>query len=207
MTVKTEKYVQIGTTTENQLSAGRGWSPILANVIDGERVVQQVIDWTGGSGAKPITGQYIGVNGFVQDIADATDIKGEQGADGAPASLQNIDDRIAVQLDTGGTIKSALDTKEPTITAGTTSQYYRGDKTFQTLDKTAVGLSDVANVDTTTTANISDSADKRFVTDDQQSKFVAATTSTDGYLTSTDWNTFTRAGTVCTTSPSSPVTM
>lgn len=34
---------------------------------------------------------------------------------------------------------------EPTITAGTTAQYYRGDKTFQTLDKTAVGLSNVDN--------------------------------------------------------------
>jgi hypothetical protein len=40
--------------------------------------------------------------------------------------------------------------KEPTITAGTTSQYFRGDKTFQTLDKTAVGL---ANVDNTSDAN------------------------------------------------------
>jgi hypothetical protein len=39
---------------------------------------------------------------------------------------------------------------EPTITAGTTGQYYRGDKTFQTLDKTAVGL---ANVDNTSDAN------------------------------------------------------
>lgn len=40
--------------------------------------------------------------------------------------------------------------KEDTITAGTTSQYYRGDKSFQTLDKTAVGL---ANVDNTSDAN------------------------------------------------------
>lgn len=39
---------------------------------------------------------------------------------------------------------------EPTITAGTTAQYYRGDKTFQTLDKTAVGL---GNVDNTSDAN------------------------------------------------------
>lgn len=37
--------------------------------------------------------------------------------------------------------------KENTITAGTTSQYYRGDKTFQTLNKSAVGL---GNVDNTT---------------------------------------------------------
>lgn len=47
-------------------------------------------------------------------------------------------------------LNSALNGKEPTITAGTTGQYYRGDKTFQTLDKTAVGLS---NVDNTSDAN------------------------------------------------------
>ena len=35
--------------------------------------------------------------------------------------------------------------KENTITAGTTSQYYRGDKTFQTLNKSAVGLGNVDN--------------------------------------------------------------
>jgi hypothetical protein len=35
--------------------------------------------------------------------------------------------------------------KENTITAGTTSQYWRGDKSWQVLDKTAVGLSAVDN--------------------------------------------------------------
>ena len=35
--------------------------------------------------------------------------------------------------------------KENLIIPGTTSQYYRGDKTFQTLDKNAVGLSNVDN--------------------------------------------------------------
>lgn len=43
---------------------------------------------------------------------------------------------------------------EPAITPGTTSQYWRGDKTWQTLDKTAVGLANVANVDTTNAGNI-----------------------------------------------------
>ncbi len=38
---------------------------------------------------------------------------------------------------------------EPAITAGTTAQYWRGDKTWQTLDKTVVGL---ANVDNTSDA-------------------------------------------------------
>lgn len=35
--------------------------------------------------------------------------------------------------------------KENTIAAGTTSQYWRGDKTWQTLDKTVVGLGNVDN--------------------------------------------------------------
>jgi hypothetical protein len=35
--------------------------------------------------------------------------------------------------------------KEPAITAGTTSQYWRGDKSWQTLDKAAVGLGNVEN--------------------------------------------------------------
>lgn len=39
---------------------------------------------------------------------------------------------------------------EPAFAAGTTSQYRRGDKTWQTLDKTAVGL---ANVDNTSDVN------------------------------------------------------
>lgn len=40
---------------------------------------------------------------------------------------------------------SSLAGKENAITSGTTSQYFRGDKTFQTLDKTAVGLGNVNN--------------------------------------------------------------
>jgi hypothetical protein len=47
-------------------------------------------------------------------------------------------------------LQSALDGKEATITATTSADYYRGDKTFATLDKAAVGLS---NVDNTSDAN------------------------------------------------------
>lgn len=50
---------------------------------------------------------------------------------------------------------SAITGKEPTITATTSADYYRGDKTFQPLNKTAVGLSAVPNTDTTNAANIS----------------------------------------------------
>lgn len=40
--------------------------------------------------------------------------------------------------------------KEPTIASGTSAQYWRGDKSWQTLDKAAVGL---GNVDNTSDAN------------------------------------------------------
>ena len=46
--------------------------------------------------------------------------------------------------------KSSWDGKENAITIGTTAQYWRGDKSFQTLDKSAVGL---GNVDNTSDAN------------------------------------------------------
>lgn len=42
-------------------------------------------------------------------------------------------------------LTSALSGKEDTITAGTTGQYWRGDKTWQTLNKSAVGLGNVDN--------------------------------------------------------------
>lgn len=40
---------------------------------------------------------------------------------------------------------TAASTYEPIITAGTTGQYYRGDKTWQTLNASAVGLGSVSN--------------------------------------------------------------
>lgn len=47
-------------------------------------------------------------------------------------------------------LQAELDTKEATIVAATTSDYLRGDKTFQPLNKSVVGLS---NVDNTTDLN------------------------------------------------------
>lgn len=48
------------------------------------------------------------------------------------------------QTDVTG-LTAALAAKEPTIAGGTTSQYLRGDKTFVSIDKTTVGLSNVDN--------------------------------------------------------------
>lgn len=42
-------------------------------------------------------------------------------------------------------VQTQLNAKEATITAGTTAQYWRGDKSWQTLNSTAVGLGNVDN--------------------------------------------------------------
>jgi hypothetical protein len=72
----------------------------------------------------------------------------------AQVGLGNADNTSDANKPVSTATQTALNAKENTITAGTTSEYYRGDKTFQILDKTAVGLGNVANVDTTVASNI-----------------------------------------------------
>ncbi|GAA4464199.1 hypothetical protein GCM10023189_43170 [Nibrella saemangeumensis] len=60
----------------------KGWSPILAAVADGTRRVMQVVDWVGGEGAKPATGQFLTPTGLTTVLANALDMRGAPGADG-----------------------------------------------------------------------------------------------------------------------------
>lgn len=59
-----------------------GWSPELAVVVDSERRVLRLVDWFGGGGIKPATGQYLGPGGFVGTPALATNIRGPAGGGG-----------------------------------------------------------------------------------------------------------------------------
>lgn len=76
--------------------------------------------------------------------------------DSAPEALDTLNELAAALGDDPNfatTVTNALAGKEPAIDAGTTSQYWRGDKTWQTLDAAAVGLGNVPNVDATNRAN------------------------------------------------------
>jgi hypothetical protein len=73
-------------------------------------------------------------------------------------------------------LQSALDGKEATITATTSADYYRGDKTFATLDKAAVGLS---NVDNTSDANKPISTATQTALDGKQATITGAATTID----------------------------
>jgi hypothetical protein len=73
-------------------------------------------------------------------------------------------------------LQSALDAKEDTITATTSADYYRGDKTFATLDKAAVGLS---NVDNTSDADKPVSTATQTALDAKQATITGAATTID----------------------------
>lgn len=79
----------------------------------------------------------------------------------APSTLDTLDELAAALGDDQNfatTVTNSIATKEPVINPGTTSQYWRGDKTWQTLNKSSVGLSNVENTALSTwpgTSNIS----------------------------------------------------
>lgn len=71
-----------GTSGANGSDGFNGWTPVLSNIADGERRVLRITDWTGGSGAKPSTGAYVGSTGLTQSLANAVDIRGTTGPQG-----------------------------------------------------------------------------------------------------------------------------
>jgi len=54
-----------------------GWSPRLAVITDGARSVLKLVGWTGGTGNVPPYDLYLGAIGYVTDIEDAVDIRGD----------------------------------------------------------------------------------------------------------------------------------
>ena len=74
--------------------------------------------------------------------------------------------------------QTQINSKEATITATTSADYYRGDKTFATLNKTAVGL---GNVDNTTDANKPVSTATQTALDTKTNKLVVSNRQTASY--------------------------
>ena len=109
--------------------------------------------------ANPNPGNVTANNWFPTD-SDYNNMKSFQWADGQTPQLSttpgdwdlirltsfNFADWVGEHITkpAGGSGTDA--TKEPIITAGTTAQYWRGDKTWQTLNSTAVGLGNVSNI-------------------------------------------------------------
>ena len=117
--------------------------------------------------------------------------------------------------------------KEPSVTAGTTAQYYRGDKSWQTLNSAVVAETtnlyyldararlafsasapiayssasgDLSMAAATNVANGYLAAADWITFNGKQAPLAAATSSSNGYLTSSDWTSFNNATTQWTTS-------
>ncbi len=86
--------------------------------------------------------------------------------------LGNVDNTSDVNKPISTATQTALDGKENTISVGTTAQYYRGDKTFQDLTKSSVGLN---NVDNTSDVNKPISAATQTALDGKQATLVSGT--------------------------------
>lgn len=63
--------------------------------------------------------------------------------------LGNADNTSDASKPVSTAVQTALNGKENTISTGANSQYFRGDKSWQTLDKSAVGLGNVDNTSDT----------------------------------------------------------
>lgn len=136
-----------------------GWTPVFAVVADGGRFVQQVVNWVGGEGAPPESGEYVGPTGFVEDIALAVNIRGAAGSGSGDMQIstydpQNVSGDAFLRANHTGTqaiatisgLQTALDDKYAQPTGGT-GQYIRGDGSIATFPAipagtvTSVGLS------------------------------------------------------------------
>lgn len=103
--------------------------------------------------AKPVsTAQQTALNAKENTIAAGTTSQYYRGdktwqvLNAAAVGLSAVDNTSDAQKPVSTAQQSALNAKENTITAGTTAQYWRGDKTWQTLNAATVGLGNVLNL-------------------------------------------------------------
>jgi hypothetical protein len=118
----------------------------------GSKGIVQLAGDLGGTAASPtVTKTYtksdVGL-GNVDNTSDTTKNSASvtltnKTISGASNTLSNIPESAVTNLTTD------LSGKEASISVGTTSQYWRGDKSWQTLDKSAVGLGNVDNTSDT----------------------------------------------------------
>jgi hypothetical protein len=122
----------------------------------------------------------------IQDNAITSDQLDTTALTKADVELGNVDNTSDANKPVSTATQTALNAKEATIIAGTSGQYYRGDKTFQTLNQDAVpdGTTNKAYTatDKTRLANTSGTN-----TGDQDlSGYVPTTRTVNGHALSTD---------------------
>lgn len=118
-------------------------------IVQASNLAQDAVDTTA-LAPNSVTNTILAVSGgsdgqvLAKDSTQSGGMKWNPIGQSAPPATASSLGTVQLAGDLGGTAVSptvpALANKEPTIAAGTVQQYYRGDKSWQTLDKTAVGL-------------------------------------------------------------------
>jgi hypothetical protein len=119
----------------------------LANVNESGKIVGQSLTWNG-TAWVPVTISTANLSEGVTNLfyTDAradirAQLKIDALVDSAPGVLDTLNELAAAVGDDANfatTMTTSIAGKEPIVTAGTNAQYWRGDKTFRTLDTSAV---------------------------------------------------------------------
>ena len=129
-TTKGDIFVATGSATVVRVGVGTDGHVLTAN-----SGVSAGVDWQAAGGGGGSVSSFNTRTGAV--VAANGDYTATQITNTPAGTIAAITVQAALnELDTD---------KETTLTAGTTAQYYRGDKSRQTLNKTAVGLGNVDN--------------------------------------------------------------
>ncbi len=138
----------IGTTVQAQITAGttaqywrgdKSWQ-----TLDKSAVGLANVDNTSDA-SKPISTATQSALDLKAPLASPTFTGTVSGITKSMVGLGNADNTSDANKPVSTAQQTALNGKEGTIAAGTTSQYWRGDKSWQTLNSTAVGLGNVNN--------------------------------------------------------------
>ena len=120
------------------------------------------------------------------DITDGTLVDAD--ISGSAAIAQSKIANLTTDL---STLSTGVSGKEPAISAGTTAQYWKGDKSWATLDTLAVPENtNLYYTDTRARAAISGTAPVSYNSGTGAISMASATSVANGYLTSSDWLTF-----------------
>lgn len=122
------------------------------DVVTSSNLAPNAVDSTALS-SNSVTSATLAVSGgsdgqvLTKDSGQASGIKWASAGGSTPQATTTSVGTVQLAGDLGGT---ATMPTVPVLAGGSTAQYFRGDKSWQTLDKTAVGLT---NVDNTSDAN------------------------------------------------------
>ena len=152
-------FQRLWTAGKVQVATDSGFSNVVTSIPAAE--TETVTTVNGYAGAVTLAASDVGL-GNVTNTSDATKNSAvaaltnkdlTSGTNTFPAFNQNTTGNAAtatklatarningVAFDGSAAITVADSTKEPVVTAGTTAQYYRGDKSWQTLNAGAVGI-------------------------------------------------------------------